>query len=92
MSEKLTAQTTLEREYLPVRAKILEIAAALDRINRAPGAPPDDSRARELQSALELVLENRPDRAERVQLLFSRPYDENWQASLDVFKKPIAER
>ncbi len=33
----LTAAATLEREFLTIRAKILEIAASLDRLDRADG-------------------------------------------------------
>ncbi|TWU27319.1 hypothetical protein [Bythopirellula polymerisocia] len=84
MSQKFTAQAILEREYLPVRAKIIEIASALDRIDRATGGPPDDPRGKQIQTALELLLENGPDRAERVQLLFSRHYDETWPATLQM--------
>ena len=87
MSEKLTAQATLEREFLPVRAKILEIAAALDRIDRVAGSQAEHPRVKQLTSALAMVLEDRADRAERVQLLFSRPYDEQWQSTLEIVNR-----
>lgn len=73
----------LEREFLPTRAKILEIAAALDRIARADNGI-DDPRLSRLQEAIKLLLDPGHDRAERVQLLFSRLYDENWRETLAV--------
>ncbi|NOZ39822.1 MAG: hypothetical protein GXP24_06300 [Planctomycetes bacterium] len=69
----------LEREYLPIRAKILEIAAALDRIQRAAKQQTDDSRWDQLQAGIRLLLEEEGERAEQVQLLFSRGYDEQWR-------------
>lgn len=73
----------LEREFLPTRAKILEIAAALDRISRADDAI-NDPRASRLYEAIQLLLEPGNNRAERVQLLFSRLYDENWREQLEM--------
>ncbi len=87
MSAKLTAQATLEREFLPTRAKILEIAATLDRIARCDGSEPVDPRVKQLQSALEIVLDDNSDRAARIQLLFSRPFDENWPTNLQMPKR-----
>ncbi len=84
MPEKLTAEATLEREYLPVRGKILEIAAALDRITRCEGSNMHDPRLKQFHSALEILLGAEPDRAERIQLLFSRPYEENWPVTLQM--------
>jgi len=78
----------LDECYLPARAKLLELAAMLDRIDRASETATDgsagtdgDQRLRQLQRAIELLLD-RPeaaDRAAQIQHLFSRPYDENWQ-------------
>lgn len=83
MTSKQTSETILDQEYLPLRAKILQIAASLDRIERASGEVADTSRRMQLQEAIKLLLEDKPGRAERVQLLFSRPYDERWR---EVFK------
>jgi hypothetical protein len=84
MSGALSSREILDREFLPTRARILEIAASLDRVSRAEEGVPDDSRWSQLQAALELVLEHSDDRAEQVQLLFSRPYDANWRDTLGV--------
>jgi hypothetical protein len=77
----LSAPEVLAREFLSLRAKILELAASLDRLARAEGAVADDPRLERLHAALKLLTDDSElsDRAERVQLLFSRPYDEDWQ-------------
>ena len=86
----LSNQQLLDREYLPVRAKILEIAASLDRLQRAESGPPqsgspqDDERYQQLLSALEIVLAPRDDRTEQLQLHFSRPYEETWRTAWDI--------
>ncbi len=70
----------LDREYLVIRGRILELAADLDRLDRAPepvGHHPDE-RLAHIRRALEALLVPSPDRAETVQQLFSLPYDENW--------------
>ncbi len=72
----------LEHDFLEIRCKILDIAAALDRIDR--GTPPDvasDPRMEQLRNALHALLETAP-RAEKVQMIFSRPYEPNWMAKL----------
>lgn len=84
----LSADEVLNRYFLETRGKLLEIAATLDRIDRArDGAILDeDPRYRKLLAALALLAEpavgpapeRLADRAERMQMLFSRPYDENW--------------
>ncbi len=84
MSGTLSSNEFLDREFLPTRAKILEIAAVLDRVSRMEEGFPADPRWSQLRAALELVLEHSDDRAEQVQLLFSRPYDANWQSTLGV--------
>jgi hypothetical protein len=37
-----------------------------------------------VKEALEVLMENKPDRAEQVQLTFSRPYDDAWQATFKI--------
>lgn len=70
----------LDREFLEIRAKILEVAAALDRIDRADGSPDADPRAELLANAIGIIAGDgeQSTRAQRVQLLFSRQYDPNW--------------
>jgi hypothetical protein len=80
----LTAAEVLSREFLELRCKILDLAAAFDRLERAEGSVADDPRVARLRRALEIVLEEPHDRAEQVQMLLSREYDERWQESLKV--------
>ena len=84
MSSPPTANEVFEREFLIIRAKTLEIAAALDRIDRAPGGVAGDPRARQITDALETLLRDDGDRAEQIQLLFSRPYNDEWEQEFGV--------
>ncbi len=84
MSLPLTAPAVLNREYLELRAKILELAASFDRLDRATGDVAEDGRMAKLRRGIEIMLSDEPDRAERVQLLFSRSYAEDWRAALKV--------
>ncbi|WP_435018899.1 hypothetical protein TA3x_000889 [Tundrisphaera sp. TA3] len=71
----------LNRDFLETRGKILELAAALDRLDRAPthsGDSPPDRRIGQLRQAIEALLEPGPGRAETVQRLFSLDYDPGW--------------
>jgi hypothetical protein len=80
----LSAAEVLNREFLEVRAKVLEVAAALDRLERAEGAVDDDPRLKRIHEALGLLTTHQGDRAEQVQLVFSRAYDEKWQSVFQV--------
>ncbi len=75
-----TASQILERTFLDLRCRILEIAAALDRIERADNAEEIDCdrRIEQIRASFALLGENGFDRAERVQILFSDPYDADW--------------
>lgn len=74
------AQAVLNRDFLEVRGRILELAADLDRLDRAPEAPghPPDRRLAQVRSAIEALLEPGPGRAETVQRIFSLDYDPDW--------------
>jgi hypothetical protein len=69
----------LDQEFLPTRAKLLEVAAALDRLDRATGSLASDSRRAQLQAAIQVLLRPEDDRAEQIQLIFSRPYKDSWR-------------
>jgi hypothetical protein len=67
-------QEFLEAQYLQMRARILSLAADLDRIERAAGGAAlleADPRVQKLRRAMKLVLDERHNRAEQVQMLFS---------------------
>lgn len=69
----------LDREFLPLRARVIEVAATLDRLERAGGAVDEDPRAAKLLEAIGTLLVEHGNRAEQIQLLFSRPYNEDWR-------------
>jgi hypothetical protein len=83
----LSAPEVLNREFLEIRCKILDLAASFDRLSRADGSLDDDPRLALLREALSIVMQDSPDRAEQVQMIFSRPYDDAWQATLKVQPK-----
>jgi hypothetical protein len=73
-----------EQEYLPVRAKLLEVAAALDRIDRSDAKSGTDTRRAQIHAAIRVLLRPEDDRAEQLQLIFSRPYEEGWRKKLKI--------
>jgi len=73
-----------DQEFLPTRAKILEVAAAFDRLDRASGTLASDSRWEQVQAAIHVLLRPEDDRAEQIQLIFSRPYMDDWREKLGV--------
>lgn len=85
----LSARQVLDRYFFEVRCKLLEIAATLDRIDRADDGDSmlRDSRREAINEALDILGDEGPDRAERVQMLFSRPYDPNWANNFGPMSK-----
>src|SRR5262245_2463128 len=75
------AAEVLNRDFLDTRCRILDVAAALDRLDRARGraGDPPDRRLAQLRQALEALLEPGPGRAETVQRIFSLEYDPQWR-------------
>ena len=76
----LTPKQTLDEYGLEVRCKLLEIAAILDRYDRACARDPDaavgdDPRLARFRRSLDILsdVDATPDRAERVALVFSGP-------------------
>ncbi|ADB18444.1 conserved hypothetical protein [Pirellula staleyi DSM 6068] len=84
MSIPLTAAEVLQREFLETRAKILELAAAFDRLDRSSGSVESDQRIARIREALKVLTEVKAGRAEQVQLVFSRPYDSEWPQTMDM--------
>lgn len=68
----------LDRCYLEIRSKLLDLAALFDRIDR--GGKISDPRLDQLQQALPLLQHRGSERAEKIQLHFSLPYDPHWQS------------
>ncbi len=75
----LTAAQALDQFFLEARAKLLDLAAILDRIDRGPGDHADDARLKNVARALDVLRDGSPERAERVQQIFSLDYDPAWK-------------
>jgi len=73
-----------DQEFLPLRAKLLEIAAALDRFDRSDVLGGREPRAAKIRVAIEALLASGGDRAEQLQLVFSRPYEEDWRERMQM--------
>ncbi|MEM9367433.1 MAG: hypothetical protein AAGD07_15690 [Planctomycetota bacterium] len=78
--KKRSADDWVDDCYLEVRARILQIAADLDRIDRA-GVPTGSAaqRRQQLEKSLTILLSDDPDRAAAIQHLFSRDYQSDWR-------------
>jgi hypothetical protein len=83
------ADHILNDSFLEVRAKLLEVAATLDRIDRADASEsPLSSEAKvrrsRIDEAIRICLSQEGNRAERLQKLFSRPYEADWRSKMNV--------
>lgn len=83
MTNSAPAPSVLDREFLELRARILELAAALDRLDRE-GRPANDPRLAAIARGIEVLRCADHHRAEQVQLVFSLPYVEEWRSTMDV--------
>ena len=79
-----TAKAVLDREFLEIRARLLQVAAALDRLDRADGSVADDPRRQNLDKALDVLRGPEAQRAEQIQLIFSRSYASNWREGFEI--------
>ena len=84
MSAPASAPDVLAREFLEMRARILELAAALDRIDRADGPTAGDPRRALIERGLAVLSDADSDRAEQVQLIFSLPYQDGWRKEMAI--------
>lgn len=77
----LNAPQVLDRYFPQTRAELLEIAAAMDRYDRAarqdPDTPEGDERLERFYRALDVLADRHADgdRAERIQMIFSDPLE-----------------
>ncbi len=73
-AKPMDARAVLDAYFLETRCKLIEIAANLDRVNRAPGftAHRGDPRLMFIVDALEILLSAAPNRAELIQRLYSK--------------------
>lgn len=87
MSHPLKAPQALDREFPALRARILELAATLDRLDRSEGDVVDDPRMRKIREALDVLDRADPDRAERVQHVFSLDYVPDWRQQFQLDRR-----
>ncbi len=80
----MNAKQILDREFLEIRAKILQIAASLDRVNRSDGSVDDDPKMVLLRDGIEILQTGSSQRAADVQMLFSIDYDQHWQQEYEI--------
>jgi hypothetical protein len=80
----MNSKQILDREFLELRAKILQIAASLDRIDRAEGSVDDDPKMERLRTAISILTSDDTGRAAHIQLHFSRDYDDSWQEQFQI--------
>ena len=81
MPKDASATEVLDKEFLDIRCRLLDLAAALDRIDRATDsvATRSDPRSKAVREAARILTEEEGGRAHRVQLVFSDPYDAAWR-------------
>ena len=89
VTNRRDANKILSDSFLDVRAKLLEVAAVLDRIDRASDAEGALDATSQIyrdrvDEAVRLLLTEGPDRASRLQRLFSREYDEGWRDEMQL--------
>jgi hypothetical protein len=84
-----TAAQVIADEFLIARAKILELAATLDRIERSSGDIADSKQMNLLAQGMHILCDEEFDKAKRVQLLMSRHYDPQWQHTMSIAKKGV---
>jgi hypothetical protein len=84
MPDPSTGSEVFDREFLSIRAKLLEVAAALDRVDRAGGSNAADVRRTQVQAAVQVLLRPEDDRAEQLQLIFSRPFEDDWREQFQL--------
>ena len=76
----LPANKALDQFFFEARARLLDLAAFLDRINRGKeaSAVAQDPRLEKIRRAIEVLHDQSGGRAERIQQIFSLEYDPQW--------------
>lgn len=70
----LTVAQVLDRYYPEVRAWLIQIAAVMDRYERAGGGQSDDRLAKYREALKVLNSVGADDRAQRIQMIYSDPH------------------
>ncbi len=74
--EKRSADAVIEADFLAHRAKLIDLAAFLDRVERAAPGAVEDFRMSALRSAIRILSDGEPDRARRTLEALSDPTTE----------------
>ena len=61
------------------RVPLDRVDVPFDRLDRGDGNVISDSRMDLIREGLEVLLDGKSDRAEQIQMIFSRPYEDDWQ-------------
>ncbi len=67
----LSKRALIDRSYLEHRARLLDVASFLDRVERAGGEGADDFRMRAFHACCALLIDGKPDRTQRILELLS---------------------
>ena len=85
-SDRRTRDEVSEDIFLDARAKLLSVAAMMDRIDEASGelSARSTDMVEKLREAIAICGHSEPGRAEQLQHLFSRPYDPDWRTRMEL--------
>ena len=75
----LPASRALDQFFLEARCRLLDLAAILDRLDRGAGTVDGDPRMKRVEQAVKELLSSTPDRAKRIQEIFSLEYEPAWK-------------
>ena len=86
-------RAVVDHGFIPTRAKLIEVAAFLDRVERYDAA--DDFRCAALRDAARVLVDGKPERARRILERLSDPTTKpdlvsTGKAALGAWQKPIA--
>ena len=73
----LPASRALDQFFLEARARLLDLAAFLDRVDRGDGSA-NDPRMQRIHGAIAALQSDSPGRAAAIQKIFSLEYDAAW--------------
>lgn len=74
----MNGSEVMEREFLEMRALILQLAASLDRLQRSKSPAADSQKLEQIRLGFQILLSEKDNRANLVQMLFSNAYSQQW--------------
>jgi hypothetical protein len=74
----MPAPAAMDAYFLEARSRLLDVAAMLDRVGRGAGSVSADPRLAKIREAITALNQDASGRAEKVQQIFSLPYDPAW--------------